>query len=99
MGNVSELSEVCKPQNVVRRSKVIKVLMKDFFNKNLTKSMRVNGKRLANYNQVEHPSYLTPYEAEKKVDTVIFVYRNSKIGLSLEELERGVREQETLTED
>ena len=50
MGNVSELSEVCKPQNVVRRSKVIKVLMKDFFNKNLTKSMRVNGKRLANYN-------------------------------------------------
>ena len=50
MGNVSEQSEICKPQNVVKRSKVIKVLMKDFFNKNLTKSMRVNGKRQANYN-------------------------------------------------
>ena len=69
MGNVSEQSEVCKPQNVVRRSKVIKVLMKDFFNKNLTKSVRVNGKRQANYNQVEHPSYLAPYEAEKKMNT------------------------------
>ena len=42
MGNVSEQSEIQKPQNVVRRGKMIKWLMEDFFNKNLTKSVLVN---------------------------------------------------------
>ena len=69
LGNVSEQSEVNKPQNVIARNKVIKVLMKDFFNKNLTKSARVNGKHEANINQVALPSYLAPYKAEKKINT------------------------------
>ena len=69
MGNVSDQSEINKPQDVVKRSTVIKVLMKDFFNKNLTKSVRVNGKRQSNYNNVAHPKYLAAYEAEQKVDT------------------------------
>ena len=42
MSNVSEQSEIQKPQNVVRRGKMIKWLMEDFFNKNLTKSVLVN---------------------------------------------------------
>ena len=43
--------------------------MKDFFNKNLTRSMRVNGKRQTNYNNVETPRYLAAYEHEAKVNT------------------------------
>ena len=54
---------------MIARNKVIKVLMKDFFNKNLTKSARVNGKREANINQVALPSYLAPYRAEKQINT------------------------------
>ena len=40
---------------------MIKWLMKDFFNKNLTKSVLVNRQRVDNYNQVVLPSYLGSY--------------------------------------
>lgn len=69
MGNVSAQSEVMKPSNVIQRNKVIKVLMKDFFNKNLTRSARLNGKREANYNQISYPKYLAPYAIEKPANT------------------------------
>lgn len=40
--------------------------MKDFFNKNLTKSVLVNGVRVDNFKQVQQPSYLGGYQPERK---------------------------------